>query len=856
MPLAAGSRIGPYEIVGVLGTGGMGEVYRARDARLGRDVAVKILPDAYSSDPERLARFEQEARAAAALNHPNILAVYDVGSDHDVPYIVSELLDGVTLRDRMADLPVRRAIEYAIQIAHGLAAAHEKGIVHRDLKPENIFVTETGRVKILDFGLAKLVQPQSAFAAASVLPTTPPQTTPGVVLGTTGYMSPEQVRGREADARSDIFAFGAILYEMLSARRAFGGETSMDAMSGILKEDPPAIDAARSVPPAVVRIVDRCLEKDPALRFKSADDLAFALEALSGASSAIVAPRPPKRLIRVHRVIQALAAVAVAGVAFAAGTWSARPRPEGPIAFQTRTFEPQAIFNARFAPDGNTVVFDAALEGNTPELYISRANSVAPQPLGIHAHLLSVSSKGELAVLIDPVYIQHNLFRGTFARMPIDGAPRPLLQGVRDADWAPDGAAFAIVRDDGRADTLEYPIGTKLYSSGGYLSDVRVAPDGSRVAFFEHPARFDDRGWVKVVDRQKNVRTLAGEYWGEEGLAWASDGQTVFFSAADAGANGYFPRAVAASGGSMPRDALPNAGVVYTHDVSPAGRWLVSRIDDYRSIRALLPGHKEEKEFSWLGATGGTVPELSPDRMRLLFSDESESAGTNYGVTVRSIDGAPPIRLGEGAPAGFSPDGKQVLALIPSKSQVLVYSVGPGDPIRIDAAPLAPPAPRGWLPDGRVIICGTAAQRPFRCYAKSVTGGALEPLTPEGFDVGLPSPDGRAIVAIAPDGSKQLYSFSTRTLTPLPTIEPIDSVVGWRTDGSSVFVQRLAQIPARIEQVEVATGRRTLLTEISPPDRAGLLLIRAVRVYDDGRAYAYGYRKAISHLFTVTGLTH
>src|SRR5690349_4120427 len=217
MPLAAGSRIGPYEIVGVLGTGGMGEVYRARDARLGRDVAVKILPDAYSSDPERLARFEQEARAAAALNHPNILAVYDVGSDHDVPYIVSELLDGVTLRDRMADLPVRRAIEYAIQIAHGLAAAHEKGIVHRDLKPENIFVTRDGRLKILDFGLAKLVRPEGQPEQS--VATVAAQTDPGMVLGTAGYMAPEQVRAEAIDHRADIFAFGSILSEMLSGQR-------------------------------------------------------------------------------------------------------------------------------------------------------------------------------------------------------------------------------------------------------------------------------------------------------------------------------------------------------------------------------------------------------------------------------------------------------------------------------------------------------------------------------------------------------------------------------------------------------------------------------------------------------------
>jgi hypothetical protein len=432
------------------------------------------------------------------------------------------------------------------------------------------------------------------------------------VLGTTTYMSPEQVRGRDADPRSDIFAFGAILYEMLAGHRAFGGDTPMDTMSAILKEDPADIASARRVPPGVLRIVERCLEKDPSARFKSADDLAFALEALSGSTTAAAAP-PTRRRAWLALAGAVVVVIALVAGAFAAGrrmgTAAATPR----IAFETRTVEPQAIFNARFAPDGNTVIYDAALEGNALQL-VSRANSVAPQPLGIHAHLLAVSSKGELAVLVNPVYISHRLFRGTLARMPVEGAPRPLLENVREADWAPDGDAMAIVRFDGRTDKLEYPVGTVLYESRGYISDPRVSPDGSRVAFFEHPQRFDDRGWLRVVDRGKTVRTLAGEYWGEEGIGWSSDGQTIFYSAADAGADGYFPRAVAATGASAPRDALPNAGVVYLYDVSRTGRWLIVRVDDYRSVRVLLPGQTEERELPWLGAVGGSSPELSPDR--------------------------------------------------------------------------------------------------------------------------------------------------------------------------------------------------------------------------------------------------
>jgi eukaryotic-like serine/threonine-protein kinase len=327
MSLGPGTRLGPYEIVALLGAGGMGEVYRARDSRLGRDVAVKVLPASFSTDPDRLARFEQEARAAAALNHPGILAVFDIGSHDRSPYIVSELLEGDTLRERVSGLSVRKAIDYAIQIAQALAAAHDKGIVHRDLKPENIFITDQGRAKILDFGLAKLTHEDSSLTRISVLPTSPgalgahPNTIAGVVLGTVGYMAPEQCRGLAADHRSDIFAFGAILYEMLAGQRAFRGDTMADAMTAILKDDPQDLPAAeRHIPPALERITERCLEKDPAARFQSTRDLAFALEGLSSQShvrDVAESPVPGKRAPWTWwtATIVACAAAAVLGVA-------------------------------------------------------------------------------------------------------------------------------------------------------------------------------------------------------------------------------------------------------------------------------------------------------------------------------------------------------------------------------------------------------------------------------------------------------------------------------------------------------------------------------------------------------------
>src|SRR3979490_2849373 len=285
MGLTRGTNTEPYEIVSPLGGGGMGEVYRARDLSLNRDVAIKVLPKELASDPDRLRRFGQEARAAAALNHPNILAVYGFNTTEDLtPYLITELLEGQTLRERLqqGEIPVRKAVEFALQTARGLSAAHDRGIVHRDLKPENIFLTRDGVVKILDFGLAKLIVPEVASETSVA---TARCTEAGVVLGTAGYMSPEQVRGQVVDRRSDIFSLGAILYEMLSGKRAFEGKTAADTMSAILKEDPPELNETnRNVSPALERIVHHCLEKSPESRFHAASDMAFDLEHLSGVS--------------------------------------------------------------------------------------------------------------------------------------------------------------------------------------------------------------------------------------------------------------------------------------------------------------------------------------------------------------------------------------------------------------------------------------------------------------------------------------------------------------------------------------------------------------------------------------------
>jgi len=378
MALTSGTKLGPYEIIAPLGAGGMGEVYRARDTRLGRDVALKILPDSFAREADRLRRFEQEARAVAALNHPNILAIHDIGQHDGSPFLVSELLEGESLRaalDRGA-LPQRKTIEYGVQIAHGLAAAHEKGIVHRDLKPENIFVTKDGRIKILDFGLAKLAQ--KAGAEQDEVTLTSSHTAAGMVMGTASYMAPEQVRGEAADPRTDIFAFGAVLYEMLSGARAFRRDTAAETMTAVLKDDPPELfDPGRLVSPALERIVRRCLEKNPEQRFQSARDLSFALSALSGTETSSIAraAAAPRRA----PLLPALA-VALALVAVAAATWfmARRPQPTTRMQFALAVPDEMSISHMALSRDGSMLVFVSPEENSAlPMLYVQRVGSAS-----------------------------------------------------------------------------------------------------------------------------------------------------------------------------------------------------------------------------------------------------------------------------------------------------------------------------------------------------------------------------------------------------------------------------------------------------------------------------------------------
>jgi eukaryotic-like serine/threonine-protein kinase len=888
MALTAGDRLGPYEVVGPIGAGGMGEVYRARDTRLDRDVAIKVLPASFADDPDRRARFEREAKAVAALSHPNILAIFDVGEREGTTYAVTELLEGETLRERLAAapaaaaasesasraaaargggapralmnesaLPVRKAVDVAVQIAHGLAAAHDKGLVHRDLKPENVFLLADGQVKILDFGLARQTAAQGGGSGATQ---TVAATDPGTVMGTVGYMAPEQVRGLTVDARADLFALGALLYEMLTGQRAFQRDTAAETMTAILREDPPELAAARAeLSPALDRIVRHCLEKNPAERFQTARDVAFALEAFSGTSITTVSGAVPAAAIRPRRPWLLIAAFAlVAATALAAGVFAdraARPAPS-PLSFETKTWDSEWITNARFAPDGQTIVFSAAPDGAVPRLFAIRPGTVTSQPFGPPAtHLLSISSKGELVVITDAVPVGHRLFSGTLARMTMDGAPRPWMKDVTEADWSPDGSTLALTRLVNGRYQLEYPIGHVLYQvASGYLSDLRVSPDGTRVAFFEHGTSGDDRGWVKVVDSSGTVKTLAGEYWGEEGLAWSPDSRSIYFSGSVHGGEALQPLVVAASGATPARQAIASAGAMQVQDVASDRRMLVMRDDLRSSIRALLPGEKTEREFPWLDFAYQGY--LSSDWKFLLFGDESQSAGANYAVALRDVGSSQVVRLGEGAVLPLSPDDKWAPALVPSTDQIVLYPTGPGDAVKLARGSIAHYRYYlQWFPDGRrVLVCGTDTSKAQRCYAQDVPGGTPAPITPDGVTGTLLAGDGHTLLLSMAGGGYQLASIGGGSPVPAKGLTANDSPFAWTSDSRAVMVLAGIEIPAHVERVDPRTGQRTAVMTLSPPDRAGVNGVIPDQWIDDGRGYVYSYFRELSKLFVVSGV--
>ncbi|MEP6995885.1 MAG: protein kinase, partial [Acidobacteriota bacterium] len=828
--------------------------------KLDRDVAIKVLPVQLAEDPEALSRFEREAKAVAALSHPNILAIFDFGRQSNVAYAVMELLEGETLRSRLSagPLPARKVLDYGSQILQGLAAAHDEGIVHRDLKPENVFVTEDGRIKILDFGLARQSLPGQGDDTRS--PTVARSTEPGTVMGTVGYMSPEQVRGQAVDSRSDIFSFGAVLYEMLTGRRAFQRDTGAETMTAILKEDPPEPSGSGAkIPPGIDRILQHCLEKNPRERFQSARDAAFDLQSLSGASAALPLGSPPRALARPRAwVAGAALAVLLILASAVAYTWGRACAPARSPTFRQLTFRRGMVRGARFAPDGQTIVYAAAWDGKPIAAFSIRPGSPESSPLELpSADILAISPSGQLALQIGKRFIEPYVSSGALGEAHLDGGetPRERVQAVQWADWSPDGKRLAVVRDAGGSNRLESPVGTVLYKTAGWIGNPRFSPSGDAIAFLDHWGRFGDLGSVVVVDLTGKAQRLSDGWVSLQGLAWWPDGKEIWFTGTKAGGN----RALhAVNRSARLRLVFRQTGSLTLNDISPKGEVLLAEEDLRLGIISRAPGQSADRDLSWLDFSA--LRAISSDGKRILFDEASEGGGESGAIFVRPTDGSPPTRLGSGVGMSLSPDGRSVIVGVPNEPKALrLLPVGAGEP-RSLATEAFDVSWANWFPDGRrFLVAGGETGHGARLYVQEVNGGALRAISPEGVHLvpysNLISPDGQRIPAIGSDGT--VWLFPTDAAGPprrIPGLAPDEIPCGWTADGRILFVYKPGELPAHVDRLDVETGARKPWKELMPSDPTGVGFIRAPHFTHDGESYAYSYARILTQLYLVKGL--
>jgi predicted Ser/Thr protein kinase len=702
-----GTRLGPYEVLGPLGAGGMGEVYRARDARLGREVALKRLRPELAASEERRKRFEREARAASALNHPHIVSAYDIGDEQGALSIAMELVEGRTLREAVAEepLPLRKLLDVAVQAASALARAHADGIVHRDLKPENLMLSRDGFLKTLDFGLAKLVEAEHAGSGSELI-TAVGGTQAGTVLGTVGYMSPEQAAGRAVDFRSDQ----------------------------------PLAQAAPRLPAPLRWVIERCLAKDPEERYASTKDLARELETLR------------------RRLPEATGSGETAAVATDVGS-------DRFPTFQRLTFRRGTVLSARFAPDGQTVYYGATWDGEPCRLFSTRPESPESSALSLpDAEVLAISSTGQMAISLDRHWAGRFIWSGTLAQAPlVGGAPREILEDVQWADWGADGASLAVIRRVEGKCRVECPIGHVLFETAGWASHVRVSPDGGRVAFLHHPTLADDGGAVESVERASGRSLVHSDGWITlYGLAWRSASE-IWFTATRVGvARSIWAVPVA---GGRERLLARTPGELTIQDVARDGRALITSDNEMVGIIAGRTAEAGERDLSLLDWS--LLRDISPDGKLILFDESGEGGGAVHSVYVRRTDGSPAVRLGAGVGGSLSPDGRSVMAQTSDHAwHLLPLSGGPPQP----ASGLGPDDRLvAFTPDGAAVYGFRRGELPGRLFELDLATGLrevrreLQPRDPSGV-VEIVS------VVATPDGASYAYS-QQRILSDLFLVE-------------------------------------------------------------------------------------
>jgi hypothetical protein len=764
-----------------------------------------------------------------------------------MPYIVMELLEGQNLRDRIDGRPMgaRKTLEIAAQVARGLAVAHEKNLIHRDLKPENIFVEPNGQVKILDFGLAKLMTPPTAGADQTRQQRlSQGLTQPGTLVGTAGYMSPEQVNGGQVDHRSDLFSFGIILFEMLSGSAPFRRPSMVETMHAILKDDPPELGPELRLTPVLERTILRCLEKDPRQRFQTASDLLFNLEGSTLVHTSTMTRHHlalPKRGLPAWALKASLAAgaLALAGAAFVAGRGLREPEQ---LVYRRLTYRRGVVQDARFSPDGQTYVFGLAGDGKPAQILVGRTEGVGARPLDLPpgTRILSISSTGEMALL----FRKPGETEGTLALAPLSGgAPREVLEHVFSADWGPGGQDLAVLRSGENSHyILEYPIGHKLYDgppiTPALMDFPRVSPKGDRVAFLEHLGIGKET--LSVVDLKGRRTDLV--HGGCDSLQWSPDGTQIFYTFHYADDRKEL-RSVSLSGRQRVLDTQMGRNRVL--DISRTGRLLVGQSIERNSLLFTGPTETTERDLSWLTTSG--LADLSANGERILLGETLEGSGPG-GAYLRRTDGSDALRLGDGDPLALSPDGKWALVLSTDAHKSLsIFPTGPGSPrllckeVRADWAL--------FVEGGRqVLLAGVGADGQFRAYLQDVAGGPPRPwpgkATPEAYCV--VSPDG-AKVALGPmNGHIALFTAAGRSLGEVGGLQDGDYPIQFHSSGNSVFLANLSGLPAQVLLLDLATGKRQPWKKVGPLDPSGVEQIKNVSITPDGKSLAYSFVRVLT----------
>jgi hypothetical protein len=839
----------------------MAEVYRALDTRLGREVALKVVNAALARNPDLVQRFEQEARVAGSLRHPNLVAVYDIGHHDGVPYLVTELLEGESLRHRLTRgrLPLQTALEWGAQLARGLAAAHARGVIHRDVKPDNVFVGGDGQLKLLDFGIAKLAEGTERSGPRGLMDDTVAPggtvTRTGAVLGTPGYMSPEQVRGEPLDARSDLFSLGVVLQELLSGARAFAGGSLVESGYAILHGDPAPLPP--EVPAPVAEVVQRCLEKEPGRRFQSASDLAFALDVLRGgvrSGSERALPPRARRRWSLRSGAGLVLALALAAGAFAVGRRQA-PLPSAPPTIEQVTFRWGGIRAARFAPDGR-VFYSAAFEGRPEEVFTRPPGSTMSQALGLlHTRLAAVSPSGELAVLLSPQWVALGTARGTLARVPgVGGTPREVAENVEYADFSlTNELAMVISRGTGRV--LEYPPGKVLFETEGWISDLRFSRRGDQIAFVHHPLPLDTMGELQVVDLGGKRKTLTPRFPVLQGVAWAPDDAEIWFTMGELQRN--LVRAVDLQGRA--RDVYRTPSDLHLDDIAADGSVLLRNQFERAEVQALdSTGH--QVLLSWTEWANSTAA-VSADR-RVLFTVASPvltPTGQQPSLAVlRGVDGSPAQVLGEGEAQDLSPDGRWALVRTDERDGLVALPTGAGTPRRLPLGDLKIWNAR-WLPDGkRILFTARAGSGPYRLHEFDPERGTprLVSDVPVGTrPVLVVSPDGRLAAVADLQDQVAVIAVSDGKQTRVPGLPPGAWPRGWASP-RQLWLTEGADLPAatRLFRVDIDSGKVLEERKVGPPDTSGAATLAYIQVTGDGRDLAYTFNRFLGHLYIVRGL--